>query len=914
MSENNLGSVVFAFGKYKGRTFEEVNRSDPSYGAWALQIESPTGQLLAFCNFLRSMDCDANPKESRGFGAYDDSGRNWKRSLDEAAGVASAVVDSRRPVMSNGRVPASPAASTPGSQDSNRVSLHSKALDNCLEAKWRRLTQKVEAAEDEDEPEWYQRRRNSATPRQDTASILDDDSMTLQRVLEAAVAARRQQLPVARRSPKNSSNALPKVKGNATPNTSTISSVFNGVVRQNDGANTQAPRRNSIPGQMTLDDMLIKSSPKVKSDTNIDSGIGGKEATSANTFGRLAADNATPSPTSNTTPQSNSSAQWNSSPGKQKLKLEGVVALVLHSEDEFTVAYQKMVKDMAVWSQMLPPPLFDFLRFVDNSLRVVKEGKTSYVLIKADKYDVVLKALKKELAGCQCPVDPIPDFILRTFPEFNRYSRTAKLPEKTQQALSGYLCDYTRKNMERVSDIIGTELYSQLKPFQREGVEFGIRRNGRVLIGDEMGLGKTLQALAISAFYCTDWPLLIVCPSSLRFQWRDQCVRWLPHLIKEHEVCTVKSGKTAIPDYTKVVIISYDLYALNEHFRHGFRVVICDESHYIKNKQAKRTRCLAPLLKETRRAILLSGTPTLNSPSELYEQISCIMPSFCSNSVFLERYCQKKLNWYTKRIVYAGSQHTSELHLFLVKTVMIRRLKEHVLHELPPKLRSKVPIELPKTFLKDCKRILAAMPKHADDDTENFSSMQEMFKMTGEAKAKGVCEYVVHMLRSEVKFIVFAHHIFLMDAIEDTLREQKCNYIRIDGSTPHNKREQNVHKFQNDKSCTLALLSMTACGVGLNLTASSTVVFAELHWVPGLMIQAEDRAHRMGTKHRVINVHYLIAENSVEEMMWRVINRKWEGVTATLNGETSNLTLLKEAEKNRLAEEANQLKITEMLK
>ncbi|CDR97445.1 helicase conserved C-terminal domain containing protein, putative [Babesia bigemina] len=914
MSDSSAGNTVFTFGKHKGRSFEDVYHSDPSYGAWAMQIESPSGPMLQFCSFLRSMGYDANSKESRGIAAKEDAGRSMKRGINETTGAASAVVDSRRPTVANGRGAAAAAANTPGFPNDNRASLHSKALDNCLEAKWRRLTQKVqEVDEEEDEAEWYQRRRNTAGTIHDTASILDDDSMTLQRVLEAAVAARRQQLPVAKRSPKSSSSTLPKAKNTGTPNTSTVSSVFNGGGRKNEGANSVAPGRNSEPGQMTLDGRVIKSAPKGKTETKANDAAACKESVPGNTFGNLPGDNGTSSPMRNATPKPNQSATWSTSPGKKKLRLEGIVALVLHSEDEFSVAFQKALKDMAVWSNILPPPLFDFLRFLDNGMRVVKEGRTSYVLMKADKYEMVLKALKQELAGCQCPVDPIPDFILRTFPAFHRYSRAAKLPEKTQQALSGYLCDYTRKNMDRLSEIVGKELYSQLRPFQREGVEFGIRRNGRVLIGDEMGLGKTLQALAISAFYCMDWPLLIVCPSSLRFQWRDQCVRWLPHLISEDEVCTVKSGKTAIPDHTKVVIISYDLYALNEHFRHGFRVVICDESHYIKNKQAKRTRCLAPLLKETRRAILLSGTPTLNSPSELYEQISCIMPSFCSNSTFLERYCQKKLNWYTKRITYAGSQHTSELHLFLVKTVMIRRLKEHVLHELPPKLRSKVPIELPKTFLRDCKSHMATLPKNAHNDSD-FSSMQEMFKKTGEAKAKGVCEYVVHMLRSEVKFIVFAHHIFLMDAIEDTLREQKCNYIRIDGSTPHSKREENVHKFQNDSSCTLALLSMTACGVGLNLTASSTVVFAELHWVPGLMIQAEDRAHRMGTKHRVINIHYLIAENSVEEMMWRVINRKWEGVTATLNGETSNLTLLKEAEKNKLTEEANQLKITELIK
>ncbi|AFZ81725.1 helicase family member protein [Theileria equi strain WA] len=586
------------------------------------------------------------------------------------------------------------------------------------------------------------------------------------------------------------------------------------------------------------------------------------------------------------------------------LEFEGVIALVLYSESEFYISYCKSINaNYTRWSYYVPPQLYEHLNklcLTTTQRLIAKDKCTTY---KASDYNLVLKSLRNVIRD-KSQIETIPNFILRTFPSFSSYAKDSKLPQKTMETLFDNQSPYTKRNAPNLSSLIGEELYRELKPFQHEGVEFGIRKNGRVLIGDEMGLGKTLQALAISAFYSIDWPMMIVCPSSLRFQWRDQCIRWLPHLVDHGDIFLVKNGRNDIPLHAKVVIISYDLLTKNERFRHNYRVIVIDESHYLKNRLAKRTKQIVPLIRMAKRAILLSGTPALNLPSELYEQISCIIPEFSSYNNFVERYCEKKKNWYTNKMEYVGSKHTHELHLFLVKTVMIRRLKENVLHELPPKIRSKIPIELPPSFLKSCKAALSPLEtrilsdKDSDNFEEEFKSFQDIFRMTGEAKCKGVCQYIEHLIDTNIKFLIFAHHMIVMDSIEDKLKEKGANYIRIDGSTSLDKREAYVNLFQTDKHCKIALLSLSACGVGLNLTASSTVVFAELFWVPGQMIQAEDRAHRLGTKHTSINIHYLIAENSVEETVWKVINRKWETITSTLNGQISNLILSKDDKKN----------------
>ncbi|KAK2196288.1 bifunctional Helicase [Babesia duncani] len=585
-----------------------------------------------------------------------------------------------------------------------------------------------------------------------------------------------------------------------------------------------------------------------------------------------------PSPKNGT----DSNSLINPSP-KQDTKFDGKIALVLYSPQEFYVAYcKKQSERFSTWKSFLAPEIYDFIKALGIPFASKALGNQMCVCFEANQYQNVAFKLAKYVSDTR-DLDLIPPFIHRTFGGF---------APTTQPPL---LKIETNVDMKAAAAAIGPVLYSQLKPFQLDGIKFGLERNGKILIGDEMGLGKTLQALGICACYTQDWPLLIVCPSSLRFQWRDQCARWLPHLVCENEICLIKNSKTTIPMSTKIIVTSYDMLVQNEHFRHKYMAIIVDESHYLKNKQAKRTKCLVPLIELAKRVILLSGTPTLNVPSELYTQISCIIPNFTSHAVFVKRYCEEKLNWFSKRLEYTGSKHTHELHQFLVSSIMIRRLKETVMNELPPKMRSKVPVELPKSFISQYKETMASFG-HRDAnniDEEHFAGIQQVFKDTGVAKCEAISEYILHLLNSNTKFIVFAHHQLVLDSIQETLQTKGTNHIRIDGSTPLDKRNKNVQTFQENPKCMVAVLSITACGIGLNLTASSTVVFAELHWVPGLMIQAEDRAHRIGTVHKCINIYYLIAQESIEEVVWRVLNRKWASVTSTLDGQGHNLTLAK---------------------
>jgi SWI/SNF-related matrix-associated actin-dependent regulator 1 of chromatin subfamily A len=437
----------------------------------------------------------------------------------------------------------------------------------------------------------------------------------------------------------------------------------------------------------------------------------------------------------------------------------------------------------------------------------------------------------------------------------------------------------------------------QLLPYQVEGVQFGLRRNGRLLIADEMGLGKTLQALVIAYQYSlSDWPLLIICPSSIRFVWREQIARWLAGLIDtSSQVQVVTKGKETIRGSARIVVVPYSLIEPNPHLlsRPGdgrpYDSVICDESHYIKDPTSKRSKAVSGVLAKARRVILLSGTPSLNNAQELFPQIAHLLPVKPSLNQFRQRYCiQSSLVIRGFPVVkWAGGRCKDELNYLLNRTVMIRRMKNQVLKQLPEKRRCRVTLDGSKSILAGKIQQMTADWVSGGGRDHGLQAM-ELWRLTGQAKLDAVREYLSDLLEgSEGKVILFAHHKFVMDGLE-TLVAKKGGYMRIDGSVAQDNRASLVYQFQNDPNCRVALLSITGCAEGLTLTAASTIVFAETYWVPGTLEQAEARAHRVGQTNCVM-VYYLVLPDSPEEFVLASLERKKRDTSVILDGKEQGM-------------------------
>ncbi|XP_067348920.1 DNA annealing helicase and endonuclease ZRANB3 isoform X1 [Channa argus] len=447
------------------------------------------------------------------------------------------------------------------------------------------------------------------------------------------------------------------------------------------------------------------------------------------------------------------------------------------------------------------------------------------------------------------------------------------------------------------------KLLQRLMPFQREGVEFALCSNGRCMIADEMGLGKTVQAIAVACAFRQEWPLLVVVPSSLKYPWIEELERWIPEL-QPGDINLVES-KSHIMGITssKVTVLGYGLLTTDARplvealSRQRFAVVVVDESHYLKSRNAARTKILVPLIQTAKRAILLTGTPALGRPEELFMQIDALYPKrFGTWTDYAKKYCNAHYRYFGRRRQWdcRGASNLEELHQKLSQ-IMIRRLKAEVLTQLPPKIRQRIPFDLPKEAAKEASASFAEWERLmkglgsgvvAMDNpfTEVMSLVSQMYKQTAIAKAGAVKDYIKMMLEAEqLKFLVFAHHLTMLQACTEAVIEAKAGYIRIDGSVPSSERIQLVNKFQSDPETRVAILSIQAAGQGLTFTAASHVVFAELYWNPGHIKQAEDRAHRIGQTSSV-NVHYLIAKGTFDTVMWSMLNRKETVTGSTLNG------------------------------
>uniref|UniRef100_A0A672TEZ6 SWI/SNF-related matrix-associated actin-dependent regulator of chromatin subfamily A-like protein 1 n=1 Tax=Strigops habroptila TaxID=2489341 RepID=A0A672TEZ6_STRHB len=472
------------------------------------------------------------------------------------------------------------------------------------------------------------------------------------------------------------------------------------------------------------------------------------------------------------------------------------------------------------------------------------------------------------------------NFLLEDYPKLSEYLVSVEmepLPEAVIQAFAAQVQRSTSRTDIPDADlsVVDSKIVKSLMPFQREGVNFAILRNGRLLIADDMGLGKTVQAICIAAYYQKEWPLLVVTPSSVRFTWAEAFHRWLPSLSpgSTNVIVTGKDNLTA----GLINIVSFDLLSkMDKQLRSTFQVVIIDESHFLKNIKTARCRAAMPLLKAARRVILLSGTPAMSRPAELYTQIAAVQPAFFPQfHSFGLRYCDaRKMPWGWD---YSGSSNLTELKILLEESIMIRRLKSDVLSQLPAKQRKMV-VVAPEKMSAKTKAVLAAEAKMM---TKGYKSKQQekeallvFYSSTAEAKIHSVIEYVLDLLESgNNKFLVFAHHKIVLDAIVAELEKKHVEYIRIDGSTPSAKRQTLCQKFQLSEKQAVAVLSLTAANMGLTLSAADLVVFAELFWNPGVLIQAEDRAHRIGQTSSV-NVHYLVAKGTADDYLWPMIEEK----------------------------------------
>ncbi len=449
---------------------------------------------------------------------------------------------------------------------------------------------------------------------------------------------------------------------------------------------------------------------------------------------------------------------------------------------------------------------------------------------------------------------------------------------------------YLERKEDKENPIVKGEiqgLKGKLYPFQRKGVAFLEQKNGRALIADEMGLGKTVQALTWLQIHPEKRPAIIVMPASLKLNWAKEALIWLTKPKIE-----IVQGKTPWKIKGDIILINYDI--LNKEWIRELKriepqVLITDECHYYKNNKAIRTKMIKLLAKDTPHMIALSGTPILNRPHEIYNAINIIDPTiFPYYTQFAERYCNRQ--WTPYGVDDSGSSNTGELHNILKDTVMIRRLKADVLSDLPPKVLSFVPIQITNrvtyrgaeadfiAFVRETKGHEAAARA---SNAKAFAEIEGLKQLSMKGKLKHSIDWIKDFLDgSDKKLVVFAIHRFVIDELMDNFKNIA---VKIDGSVSITNRQKAVEDFQKNPNIRLFVGNIKAAGVGLTLTAASDVVILELPWTPGELVQAEDRVHRIGQRGSV-NVYYLLAADTIEEKIAKLLDKKKQTSDAILDG------------------------------
>ncbi|VEN34263.1 unnamed protein product [Callosobruchus maculatus] len=284
-----------------------------------------------------------------------------------------------------------------------------------------------------------------------------------------------------------------------------------------------------------------------------------------------------------------------------------------------------------------------------------------------------------------------------------------------------------KRQVEIDFEHIDPVLSSSLMSFQVEGVRFGIEKDGRCFIADDMGLGKTFTALAIASYYRNDWPLLIVTTASMKTVWEETITEYMP-TISIMQVQYMVSSKDYIGD-AKILVVSHDMMCRSQDKlkEKNFGVVIIDESHVLKNFKSKSYQAAFSLCKKAKRVVLLSGTPALSRPSELFTQLNLIdHRAFPGFTQFAMRYCDGK---YTNfGFDASGKSNLQELEVVLSKKFMIRRTKQDILKSLPKKSQQ-----------------LITLFDYSSDKTQITEEDKELMKVLGEkyASKKGTDKHSI---------------------------------------------------------------------------------------------------------------------------------------------------------------------------
>lgn len=446
------------------------------------------------------------------------------------------------------------------------------------------------------------------------------------------------------------------------------------------------------------------------------------------------------------------------------------------------------------------------------------------------------------------------------------------------------------------------------------------------ILADDMGLGKTIQMLSIVYDYVDRVnrkerrTSIVVSPSSLALNWQNESRKFtteLRTLVIRGNAQEREKQLRRINEYD-IIITTYDLLKRDievyKDLNYQFRYIIADEAQYLKNSTTQNAKCIKELKADTRYA--LTGTPIENSLAELWSIFDYIMPGYL--------FSYKKFKTiYETPIVRDNDKKALNKLKMLIEPFVLRRTKKEVLTELPEKtitvLNNQMKEEQEKIYMNYLARAKADVANALDVNAYPRSQMQILAALTrlrqicchpslfvegyteGSSKLEQCMEIVRDATEGGHKILLFSGYTSMLKIIEEELKQTGINYFKLTGSTKVEDRIGLVDEFNENKDVKVFLISLKAGGTGLNLTGADMVIHYDPWWNASAENQATDRAYRIGQKNNV-QVYKLITENSIEEKIYNLQQRKTELIDNMLDTKTSFLNKLSKEEIMKLFE------------
>ncbi|MEO7070420.1 MAG: DEAD/DEAH box helicase [Nostocoides sp.] len=441
------------------------------------------------------------------------------------------------------------------------------------------------------------------------------------------------------------------------------------------------------------------------------------------------------------------------------------------------------------------------------------------------------------------------------------------------------------------------------------------------LLADEPGLGKTAQAL-LAAQAAGAFPLLVVVPNVVKTNWAREAALWTPR----HPSTVIHGDGDTIDGFADIVIVNYEV--LDRHVGwlgdFGFRDMVVDEAHFIKNKRSQRSQHVVQLSERVRaraaRPLLmaLTGTPLINDIEDfraIWQFLGWIddkKPRAALMDALEETGLTPADNGF-----YAAARAS------VIDLGIVRRRKIDVAADIPARRIADLPVELDDDAgrsIRAAEQVLArrlvrryetalaargstdpaegidlelvrrvAVWEREDTSSETDDNVFRLMRRIGQAKGGLAADYAAQLVRNVGKVVFFAKHIDVMDLAEATFAERGLRYCSIRGDQSAKVRQANIDAFMNDPQVAIAVCSLTAAGVGINLQAASNLVLAELSWTDAEQTQAIDRVHRIGQSEPV-TAWRIIAAQTIDSKIAQLIDSKAGLAARALDGSDEDVS------------------------